>query len=80
MREPGFDGPGIEVEVWQLSPAAFGRFVAAIPQPLGIGKLVLEDASEVSGFLCEPAALDGATEITEFGGWRNYIASLAKAA
>ncbi|WP_061933354.1 allophanate hydrolase [Aureimonas sp. AU22] len=80
VRAPGFAGPGIAVEVWRLSPAAFGRFVAAIPQPLGIGKLVLDDGSEVSGFLCEPAALDGATEITEFGGWRTYIASRAQAA
>ncbi len=80
VREPGFAGPGIAVEVWRLSPAAFGRFVAAIPQPLGIGKLLLDDGTEVSGFLCEPAALAGATEITEFGGWRNYIASRAKAA
>lgn len=80
VRAPGFAGPGIAVELWRLSPAAFGRFVAAIPQPLGIGKLVLDDGSEVSGFLCEPAALDGATEITEFGGWRTYIASRAQAA
>ncbi len=74
MREPGFAGPGIAVEVWQLSPASFGRFVSSIPQPLGIGKLLLDDGTEVSGFLCEPAALDGAMEITEFGGWRNYVA------
>ena len=80
VREPGLAGPGIEVEIWQLSPAAFGRFVSAIPQPLGIGKLILDDGSEVSGFLCEPAALAGATEITEFGGWRNYVASRARAA
>jgi allophanate hydrolase len=75
LREPGFDGPGIAVEVWSLDPAAFGRFVAAIPPPLGVGKLTLEDGTEVTGFLCEPAALNRATDITQHGGWRNYLAS-----
>lgn len=77
IREPGFEGPGLEVEVWALPPDAFGRFVAKIPAPLGIGKLTLDDGSSVSGFLCEAHALTGATEITQFGGWRAYLASRA---
>ncbi|MGQ4274012.1 allophanate hydrolase [Terrihabitans sp. B22-R8] len=80
VREPGFAGPGIEAEIWQLPPESFGRFVAAIPQPLGIGKVSLDDGSEISGFLCEPAALRDAAEITAFGGWRHYIAAQADAA
>ncbi|MBO0906165.1 allophanate hydrolase [Jiella sonneratiae] len=79
LREPGFAGPGIEVEVWQMAPAAFGSFVAAIPAPLGIGKLSLEDGSTVPGFLCEAAALAGAVEITGFAGWKNFLASRKKA-
>ena len=55
---------------------AFGRFVQNIPAPLGIGKVTLDDGSQVSGFLCEPYALEGAREITELGGWRAYIAEL----
>ncbi len=74
-HEPGFEGPGLVVEIWGLSPAAFGRFVASIPAPMGIGKLTLEDGSSVSGFICEPQALEGAQEITAFGGWRAYVAS-----
>lgn len=77
IRDPGFDGPGLEVEVWALPAEAFGRFVAKIPAPLGIGKLTLDDGSSVSGFLCEAHALAGATEITQFGGWRAYLASRA---
>lgn len=77
IREPGFEGPGLEVEVWALPAEAFGRFVAKIPAPLGIGKLTLDDGSSVSGFLCEAHALTGATEITQFGGWRAYLASRA---
>jgi len=70
--------PGIEVEIWSLDEAAFGSFVAEIPPPLGIGTLELEDGTSVKGFLCEPIGLDGARDITEFGGWRAFRASLAK--
>ena len=69
---------GIEVEIWSLDDAAFGSFVAEIPAPLGIGTLELEDGISVKGFLCEPIGLDGARDITEFGGWRAFRASLAK--
>jgi allophanate hydrolase len=72
LRSPGFEGPGIEIEVWTLDAAAFGRFVARIPAPLGIGKLRLDDGSEVSGFLAETHAVAGAEEITALGGWRAY--------
>lgn len=69
---------GIEVEIWSLDDAAFGSFVAEIPPPLGIGTLELEDGTSVKGFLCEPIGLDGARDITEFGGWRTFRASLTK--
>jgi allophanate hydrolase len=68
-------GAAIEVEVWSLTPAAFGTFVAAIPPPLGIGTLQLADGSVVKGFICEPAALAGAKDITSFGGWRAFLKS-----
>ena len=72
----GDDGAGaIEVEVWDLEPAAFASFVDAIPSPLGIGRLVLDDDTDVAGFVCEPFALHGAPEITAYGGWRAYRAA-----
>ena len=78
IREPGFTGagatPGVEVEVWSLPPAAFGAFVAAIPAPLGVGKVTLDDGAQVSGFLSEAHALADAPEITHLGGWRAYVA------
>jgi allophanate hydrolase len=67
------DGAAIEVEVWALDAAGFGGFVAAIPAPLGIGKVALADGTEVSGFLCEGVAVEHARDITEFGGWRAYL-------
>jgi allophanate hydrolase len=69
---PG-SGAVIEVEVWALTAAAFGTFVAAIPPPLGIGTLQLADGPAVKGFICEPAALAGAKDITAFGGWRSFL-------
>lgn len=65
-------GTAIEVEVWDMPVAAYGSFVAAIRAPLGIGTLTLADGSAVQGFLCENAALAGAEDISDFGGWRAY--------
>lgn len=79
MREPGFAGPGLEVEVWSLPADEFGRFVAAIPAPLGVGKVTLAKGRQVTGFLCEGHALREARDITEFGGWRRFLASIDRA-
>lgn len=68
-------GAGIEIEIWSLRPEAFGRFVAAVPRPLCIGQVETEDGDWVSGFLCEPAGLEGAQEITDLRGWRAYVGS-----
>jgi allophanate hydrolase len=68
-------GSAIIVELWDMPIARFGEFVAEIPAPLGIGNLTLADGRSVKGFICEPWALAGATDITEFGGWRAYMAS-----
>ncbi|VXB01383.1 Allophanate hydrolase [Pseudomonas sp. 8BK] len=73
------DGAEIIVELWDMPQARFGEFVAEIPPPLGIGNLELADGRWVKGFICEPYALDGARDITSFGGWRAYIASLRAA-
>jgi len=70
VRDVG--GAKIEVEVWEMSPGAFGAFVAQIPAPLGIGTLELEDGESVKGFLCEAYAVRGLAEITRLGGWRAY--------
>ncbi len=73
----GEAGHSIIVELWRLDLAAFGSFVAEIPQPLGIGTLELADGRLVKGFICEPAAVPSATDISHFGGWRAYIAQLS---
>lgn len=78
VRERGYRGPGIELEVWAIPENHFGGFVAAVPPPLAIGSVQLDTGEWVKGFVCESIGLDGATEITRFGGWRTYLASLAQ--
>ncbi|MEB4676166.1 allophanate hydrolase [Enterobacteriaceae bacterium G50] len=67
------DGAAIQVELWDIPLARFGEFVAEIPAPLGIGSLELADGRWVKGFICEPAALNDATDITKFKGWRHWV-------
>ena len=69
------EGHAIDLEVWSLDAAAFARFVAKIPPPLCIGSIELEDRSYTQGFLCEPYALDGAEDISKWGGWKAYLSS-----
>ena len=69
-------GDSIEVEVWAVPENTFGAFVAAVPPPLGIGSCTLESGRTVKSFVCEPYALVGARDITSFGGWRAFRASL----
>lgn len=66
-------GAAVEAEVWELAPAALGALLAALPRPMALGPVALRDGSEVTGFLCEPAALAGAEDITAYGGWRGYL-------
>ena len=72
VRVPEGKGAALELEVWSLIREAFGDFVAAIPGPLGVGKILLEDGSEVPGFIAEARASEGAKDLTEFGGWRGW--------
>ena len=79
LRVVAGSGASIKLELWALSPASFGKFVAAIPPPLSIGTVRLADGREVKGFLVEPAAINGARDISAFGGWRAFVAESATA-
>lgn len=68
-------GKAIIVEVWALPRDQAADFLAEIPAPLGLGTLTLADGSAVTGFICEPRAQVGALDVTDFGGWRAYIAA-----
>ncbi|MBW0000221.1 MAG: allophanate hydrolase [Verrucomicrobia bacterium] len=66
-------GTAVEVEVYRLSHDAFGRFVGRVPAPLAIGTVFLAAGRGVKGFLCESVAVSNATDISHYGGWRNYV-------
>ena len=70
-------GATIALEIWALPVASFGRFVAAVPPPLSIGTVRLADGRGVKGFIVEAADIDGAREISAFGGWRAFVAGAA---
>ncbi|ANW04824.1 allophanate hydrolase [Bradyrhizobium icense] len=77
LRVDAGTGSSIKLELWALSATAFGKFVAAIPPPLGIGTIRLIDGRGVKGFLVEPIAVNGARDISTFGGWRAFMAEKA---
>lgn len=76
LRVAAGEGSKIETEVWAFSPDRFGKFVAAIPPPLGIGTLLMSDGSSPKGFIVEAEGIKGAEDISRFGGWRAYVKSL----
>jgi len=80
VKRPGLfrveeEGAAIVVEIWRLPADQFGSFVVDIPAPLGVGKVELCNGQWVTGFICEPYAIEGAEEVTEYGGWANYLTS-----
>ena len=68
-------GRVIDLEIYEMPTDQVGSFLALIPPPLGLGSVQLADGRWVKGFICEPAALAGAPDISAFGGWRAYMAS-----
>lgn len=66
-------GAAILLEVWEMPLEAFGGFAAAIPAPLGIGKVELRDGTEVPGFVCEAYAAVGAEDVTALRTWRKVV-------
>ncbi|RTL65245.1 MAG: allophanate hydrolase [Hyphomicrobiales bacterium] len=77
IRVAAGTGHAIATEVWAMPADGFGRFVAGIPAPLGIGTLQLADGTRPKGFLCEAEAVRGAKHISSFGGWRAFMAAHA---
>ena len=79
VRVTDQQGAPIAVEVWDMPLRSFGKFVADVPAPLGIGSVQLANGLTVKGFICEPSAVSngsGALDITSFGGWLAYLDSL----
>lgn len=71
----GETGIAVAAERWLLSPAALGRFLAALPAPMQLGAVELEDGTWVTGFSCAGAAAETGKDISEYGGWRAALAA-----
>lgn len=71
-------GGAITGELWAVPPAALGPFIAGIRAPLGVGRIMLDDGSDVLGFLCEAAGVAGRPDITATGDWRRHLAALVR--
>ena len=74
LRTPG-EGGAVALEIWQVPRDGLAGILLAEPPGLAIGKVVLQDGSIVLGVLGEPFLCAGRREITQFGGWRGYLAS-----
>ena len=77
------EGAAIEVEVWEMDSAHVGSFMAHVAAPLAIGTVELADGTSERGFVCEPRGVAPGTpaiDITRFGGWRGFLASLPRTA
>jgi allophanate hydrolase len=72
VRVGADEGAAIALEVYAMPATGLGIMMAGIAAPLGIGTVLLADGSSVKGFLCEASGLDGAQDITHFGGWRAF--------
>ena len=69
-------GVSVGVEVWAVPAAGLASILLKEPAGLSIGKVKLMDESEILGVLGEPILCENQKEITSFGGWRAYTASL----
>jgi allophanate hydrolase len=68
LRHP--DGAELLGERWMMSPAALGSFLDELPRPMQLGRVTLEDGTEMVGFGCEPTAVTPeADDLTERGEW-----------
>ena len=70
-------GAAIALEVWDVPSAGLSEILMQEPPGLCIGKVRLADGDVVLGVLGEPILCEGKREITQWGGWRAYIANLS---
>src|SRR5687768_16897383 len=71
-------GHAVALELWDVPAAGLASILMSEPAGLSIGKVLLSDGREVLGVLGEPWLCADRMEITAFGGWRTYIATLTR--
>lgn len=76
MMRVATGGAAIAVEIWAIPSISLSTILLQEPAGLCIGKVRLADGEEVLGVLGEAILCEGKPEITQWGGWRNYIANI----
>jgi len=75
VRHGAGKGAAVAGELFRISEAGLGRFLAALPAPMALTSVELADGRSVVGFGCTHEAAADAVDITEFGGWKAYLQS-----
>jgi len=75
MQRVPSGGVSVAVELWAVPPAGLGTILQQEPPGLAIGKVKLSDGREVLGVLGEAILCQGQKEITQYKGWRAYVAA-----
>lgn len=70
----GEEGAALLGHRWLLSPAALGRFLAALPAPMQLGKVEFADGSWRTAFAADASAATG-PDISSYGSWPAAIAA-----
>jgi gamma-glutamylcyclotransferase (GGCT)/AIG2-like uncharacterized protein YtfP len=74
-------GASIEGELYELpEEMLYHSLMPEEPQELELGAVLLDDGQIVNAMHLQPERIvagDSLTDITEFGGWRRYLAHLA---
>ncbi|MEU2033386.1 allophanate hydrolase [Nocardia amamiensis] len=69
---PGLGAP-IAGELFRVSEAGLGRFLADLPAPMALTSIDLADGRSVIGFTCTHDAARTAIDITHYASWRTYL-------
>ena len=75
MMQVKTGGSAIAVEIWAVPPAGLAKILLQEPPGLCIGKVRLAGGTEVLSVVGESICCDSGKDITQYGGWKNYINS-----
>jgi allophanate hydrolase len=79
VRVGADEGVAIGGELWLVSTPMLGDFLAALPAPMALGRVTLDDGSEVIGFGCAVDAWRDGEDISQHGDWPSYLRYAASA-
>lgn len=71
------DGVSIGGELWLVGTAMLGDFLAALPEPMSLGRVTLADGTDVVGFGCAFDAWRDGVDVSGYGDWPSYLRAAA---